>query len=94
MRSGGKTSWHELMRISDGQNQRFAVTDGSFVVQHMRCNVSFPNKQPLLLQVGVKLDEGQGPRTTPGLLKTHNSPFVLGVPAWVNTLWVETAVFI
>lgn len=28
------------------------VTDSSFVVRHMRCNVSFPNKQPLLLQVG------------------------------------------
>lgn len=56
------------------------VTDSLFVIQHTRCNVSFPNKQTLLLQVEVKPDEGQDPRTTPGLLETHNSAFVLGVP--------------
>lgn len=81
----GKTShqrWNppapENQRCPESQIWGGAVTDSSFVVQHMRCNVSFPNKQPLLLQVRVKLSEGQAPRTTPGLLKTHNRPLCSG----------------
>lgn len=71
-----------------------AETDSSFVIQHTLWNVSFLNKQIILLPVRVEPGLGQDPRTTPGLLKTHNGVFVLGVPAWVNMVQVKTAVCI